>query len=663
MYRAEHYLRPLQGLILPWIIGVNVLPDAISIAMEPPHHSFWVEASPEMPTILKQRCIEAFEKLHERGILHGDVELCHMLVGGDGKVTIVDFHASRALVPNSSVMLLGAEPRELRLEMRRVKYKLDYEGAKEIEIAKRMRAEAGRKNYLEEDLVDPPVDTDDWVKGWANEAANATPTRFVVPGQTPEALVKEIHSFMVVLDHMASVLPTGKSTLDNGSRQVRFATEIASTRIFRAASSENAINNPTTSPASRKRKLGEPSRRYNTRSSKRLRSEQTMNESDEDDEPIRRGLSRDPVLVNYQNSNRRDREQFTPPRTTAEDVSEASSSQPSAASSRFPPLKVRDFAYESYDGPRGYYVPYPLLESVASLNRRRWVQEQVNKKRVKLGLPPHSAEAAPQTAPEQSLTDKHLRRLALGLSPLPHGPTEPTRPSLFDQPPRPSLFDPLRRPSLFDEPPPPPPSVFKRKRGDREREMGQDDFDEDDRRTKNARTLVVPDCNAHPVPSPVAGPSSLSPAPTGARTAIQSVEDHALKHMLGPRAHEFTPPPARPSPHPRTGARKLPVGDRLAFATLRRLAPLPAVKGKARVLVPAGDGIPAAQAAPLREGTPTDRKHDIIRRRHQQMRNASPSSEDEVETLLAPTTTFQFASSPPSFPLGSWMSYLLRWAQ
>ena len=44
--------------------------------------------------------------------LHGDVaELRHMLgIGGDGKVTIIDFQASRALVPNLDVMLLQATP-------------------------------------------------------------------------------------------------------------------------------------------------------------------------------------------------------------------------------------------------------------------------------------------------------------------------------------------------------------------------------------------------------------------------------------------------------------------------------------------------------------------------------------------------------------------------
>ena len=173
-----NYLKPLQGDVLLWIIGVHALPGAISIAMESPHHSFWVEASTDMPTVLKQRCIEAFEKIYERGVLHGDAELRHMLIGGDGQVTIVDFQMSRALAPNSDAMLLRAESEELALEMRRVKYKLDYAGARKIEDEKMRRNEereqrrahrigssaiqAHYEDALEEDIVDPPVNTRDW---------------------------------------------------------------------------------------------------------------------------------------------------------------------------------------------------------------------------------------------------------------------------------------------------------------------------------------------------------------------------------------------------------------------------------------------------------------------------------------------------------------------
>ncbi|THU94836.1 hypothetical protein K435DRAFT_560368, partial [Dendrothele bispora CBS 962.96] len=73
----------LEALVVPYIISLFTAPGFINVAMEPPHHSFWIEASTDMPLILKQRCVEAFEKLHACGVLHGDVELRHMLIGGD----------------------------------------------------------------------------------------------------------------------------------------------------------------------------------------------------------------------------------------------------------------------------------------------------------------------------------------------------------------------------------------------------------------------------------------------------------------------------------------------------------------------------------------------------------------------------------------------------
>ncbi|KII93328.1 hypothetical protein PLICRDRAFT_65278, partial [Plicaturopsis crispa FD-325 SS-3] len=72
-----------QGQVIPAIINVLWQPQAMCIAMEPPHPVFWTEASATMVDALKERCIHAFEKIHAQGVLHGDVELRHMLIGAD----------------------------------------------------------------------------------------------------------------------------------------------------------------------------------------------------------------------------------------------------------------------------------------------------------------------------------------------------------------------------------------------------------------------------------------------------------------------------------------------------------------------------------------------------------------------------------------------------
>jgi hypothetical protein len=102
-----------------------------------------------MPDILKLRCIRAFQKIHARGVLHGDIELRHMLIGGDGKVTIIDFQESRATVPNMELKLESTCPRELRTEMRKVKFKLDFRGARLYEHVKRERELRRRRRNAE----------------------------------------------------------------------------------------------------------------------------------------------------------------------------------------------------------------------------------------------------------------------------------------------------------------------------------------------------------------------------------------------------------------------------------------------------------------------------------------------------------------------------------
>ena len=165
-----------------------------------------------MPEILKRRCVEAFEKLHARGILHGDPDLRHILINADAKVTIIDFKASATSTPLENVGLeeVGlrkASPEEFRLEMRRVKFQLDYDGAREKEREKLTRKMEGK--LRDEDAVDPPVDTDalnlQWLKGCERQ-----PTRFVVPGQTKEQVQLAVDRFLKIVENMERQM--GKKT-------------------------------------------------------------------------------------------------------------------------------------------------------------------------------------------------------------------------------------------------------------------------------------------------------------------------------------------------------------------------------------------------------------------------------------------------------------------
>lgn len=139
LYAHPDYLQPLQGSIIPTIIGVYLVERRISIAMELPHSSFWIEATEDMSDSLKRKCISAFDRIHERGVLHGDAELRHMLINAEEDVTIIDFQLSQALRPIKEVGLEACTQEDIRLERRKVLYKLNYGDAYAYENLKRKR--------------------------------------------------------------------------------------------------------------------------------------------------------------------------------------------------------------------------------------------------------------------------------------------------------------------------------------------------------------------------------------------------------------------------------------------------------------------------------------------------------------------------------------------
>jgi len=207
-------------------MGVYTRPGKIDIAMDLPHPIFWMEASASMPTVLKDRVVEAFQKLHERGVVHGDVALRHILIGADARVTLIDFQASRADEPNEDLGLDAAYPGEKDLEMRRVKFLLNMDNARKKERRKSKAAlrrsarnrerEQRRRELLRhgitaglpldepeplEDIKEPPVPLDELEKYWM-EDANDDPRRFVVPGSSDSEVSGAISSFLQSIKDM-----------------------------------------------------------------------------------------------------------------------------------------------------------------------------------------------------------------------------------------------------------------------------------------------------------------------------------------------------------------------------------------------------------------------------------------------------------------------------
>ncbi|KAI0004294.1 hypothetical protein BJV74DRAFT_810492 [Russula compacta] len=244
LYKSSRYLLPLQGDVVPHVMGVYTHPGKIDIVMDLPHPVFWMEASASMPIVLKDRVVEAFQKLHEKGVVHGDVALRHILIGADARVTLIDFQASRADEPNEDLGLAATSPGEKDLEMRRVKFLLNIGNARKKEFRKSRAAlkrsalnkarEQRRRELLQhgittslpldepeplEDIRVPPVPLDELEKYWM-EDANDDPRRFVVPGSSDSDVARAIVSFLQCIRDMERA-DCGWSDICNGPSSPR----------------------------------------------------------------------------------------------------------------------------------------------------------------------------------------------------------------------------------------------------------------------------------------------------------------------------------------------------------------------------------------------------------------------------------------------------------
>jgi serine/threonine protein kinase len=199
------HLKELQSNVVPTLINVYSTIYGFEMAFVLPHPSFWVEATEDMPNLLKERVISAYETLHHKGVLHRNVELSNILIGADGYVTLINFEHSGTRGGHDGYQIPRVLPEAFEMEMRELKYKLDWESSKSKELRKRKqqnhmlnhntkekqkaRASPGyRPQFLApapELIRNPPVGEGNW-ELWNAKQPRAK--RFVVPGQDCETL-------------------------------------------------------------------------------------------------------------------------------------------------------------------------------------------------------------------------------------------------------------------------------------------------------------------------------------------------------------------------------------------------------------------------------------------------------------------------------------------
>lgn len=169
--------------------------------MELPHHSFWIEASSDMPEVLKERVVKALERIHNEGILLNDTTLSNFLIAGDGTVLVINFDQSRSTQPTYSacVRLDLAQPEELVQEMDLLQFRLNYRGS-------RLTEQEGR--YLFNTLQNTEVGVNPHPENPSFIPINDPPERFIAPGQSKESFQQNLKCFLDTLQR-----------LENGSQQ------------------------------------------------------------------------------------------------------------------------------------------------------------------------------------------------------------------------------------------------------------------------------------------------------------------------------------------------------------------------------------------------------------------------------------------------------------
>ncbi|TFK87776.1 hypothetical protein K466DRAFT_521908 [Polyporus arcularius HHB13444] len=377
LFSSDAYLRELQGIVVPNLINVYDDIHSVSLLFEPPHPSFWMTASKDMPWILKKRVVDAYLKLHEHGILHGSPELHNIFIGADCRVSLFDFSKAGVRGGIPALGLANSRSRShTNWELREVMYKLDFEGARVRETAKFRRAEIQKERdyardqmkYMKSQRV---VDDDEEIgpdempnqddreepapprtlwKSWEESVENAPPSfRIIVPGQSSEQLAAAEQEFKARVKELEEEWKRVSATpLFAHTPEFPLPVPIAQPYFDVEESSFAPVKE------SRKRKVS-PDAVNAQPPAKRHRREQGSSVPSPAAGPV----------FEYSSS--------TYSTGTSETLLRAPSTRTSRAASKqragTPPVKSRDFASEPYDGPRGYYVPHPPTEYIMTANR------------------------------------------------------------------------------------------------------------------------------------------------------------------------------------------------------------------------------------------------------------------------------------------------------
>lgn len=367
-----------------------------------------------MPDSLKELCIDALLRIHSCGVLHNDIELRHMLISPDAKVTIIDFQESRALVPMPEVGLHRAQPEELAMEMRKLKFKLDYQGAQDKERARMARLQAG--DGSSEDDSEPMPSLEEWTLRWEC-GLDGGPRKIVVPFQDKEQIRAAQRAFATLVDRLEATRIASQKSVKSEAITPTPPRPNETTLPEATSSQSSALGKRRASDADITPPLGESSKRIRTAVESSVSDDVTAHSPVPTYNPPLEPIT-DPRLPPLPPLPPNFPQPFAPsdgyitgaartppsrwrippssdlpqsyPTLTSFSHSECDSSDlPRATPSEVPPkaIKVVDCVDIEPKGPRAYYFPHPPTETQATRCRVVDVRQQNYLKCRELGLP------------------------------------------------------------------------------------------------------------------------------------------------------------------------------------------------------------------------------------------------------------------------------------
>ncbi|KAF9056358.1 hypothetical protein BJ165DRAFT_506442 [Panaeolus papilionaceus] len=140
IYLCQNQLKSLVGDIIPQHFTAMRSPGKLELCSVLPFRFFCISVSSDMPDMLKAGVIYALSQIHAKGVCLGNVELSNFFIGDNLKIFVCDLTRATAFIPNHEEGIREASPENMLLEMRKLKFLLNYTDSRPTEYSRIVHA-------------------------------------------------------------------------------------------------------------------------------------------------------------------------------------------------------------------------------------------------------------------------------------------------------------------------------------------------------------------------------------------------------------------------------------------------------------------------------------------------------------------------------------------